>query len=301
MEKIRSNRAGIIASTVLFTFLFGAFLGAENDGHPLVLQEMSWKDVQDYLKTSDMVIIPLGSTEQHGPHLPLGTDTYESIGMSKMISARTGVLVAPVVLAGYSVYHSGFPGTLSLKPETLEQVLFETAEILTKYGFKRFMFFNYHGGNQLSESGVIHRINHTTKAVAVAIGIGAPFQAGGERIEGVSMDSHAGIGETSLMLYFQPDLVNMERAVKPKLSDTPQMEELRRLSRDHRELEIVMSALRAVPEETGKGGASHEISNNGIWSDGDPQDSTRERGERNAKRMVNNAVRFIEAWKLAKK
>ena len=52
----------------------------KKEGKPLVLQEMSWTDVRDYLKANDMVIIPLGSTEQHGPHMPLGTDYYEAMG-----------------------------------------------------------------------------------------------------------------------------------------------------------------------------------------------------------------------------
>ena len=155
---------------VSIIFFFATLLYAQEERKPLVLQEMSWPDVRDYLKTNDMVIIPLGSTEQHGPHMPLGTDYYEAMGMSKLISARTGVVVAPVLLAGYSEYHSGFPGTLSLKPETMEQVLFETAEMLMKYGFRRFMFFNYHGGNNIVQQKIIHRINHTTEAIAVAIG-----------------------------------------------------------------------------------------------------------------------------------
>ena len=94
----------LILSAVLFLAVFS--LGRE-EGEPLILQEMTWTDVRDYLEECDMVIIPIGSTEQHGPHLPLGTDYYEALGMSKLISARTGVVVAPVLLAGYSEYHSG--------------------------------------------------------------------------------------------------------------------------------------------------------------------------------------------------
>lgn len=265
----------------------------------LVLQEMTWTDVADYLKNSDMVIIPLGSTEQHGPHLPLGTDFYEASGIAKMISARTGTLVAPVLLSGYSVYHSGFPGTLSLKPETMEMVLFETAELLIKYGFRKIMFFNYHGGNMIVESKVIHQINHMTEAVAVAIGIGASFQKD-EPLPGVMYDSHAGIGETSLMLYLEPELVKLERAEKPKIFFTPRMQELLDLSRERPELREVLGALQFVPEETHKGGASHEISSNGIYSTADPKESKPELGEKQAIRMVERAVKFIEAWKKAK-
>jgi creatinine amidohydrolase len=276
------------------------FLQGKDDAKPLVLQEISWTDVAEYLESNDMVIIPLGSTEQHGPHLPLGTDFYEAFGIAKLISARTGVLVAPVLFSGYSIYHSGFQGTLSLKPETMEEVLFETAELLIKYGFRRIMFFNYHGGNRLVESKVIQRINHTTEAVAVAVGYGASFQEY-EPVEGVEYDAHAGIGETSLMLYFRPDLVRVERARRPKLTNTPQVKKLIKLSQEHPELLDVLSALQYVPEETNKGGASHEMSNNGIFASVNPKDATKEQGEKQAFRMADRAVKFIEAWKKAKK
>ncbi len=270
---------------------------AQQERKPLLLQEMTWTDVKDYLKTGDMVIIPLGSTEQHGPHMPLGTDYYEATGMSKMISERTRVVVAPVLFSGYSEYHSGFAGSLSLRPETMEQVLFESAQWLIKHGFRRIMFFNYHGGNRVVEMNVIHRINHTSEAIAVAIGAGAGFQRGGEGVEGVDFDEHAGINETSMMLYLKPELVKMERAEKPKLKFSPLMGKLMMMSQKYPELGVILGSLLAVPVETKKGGASHEISSNGIWSTGDPKRATKDRGERVVRRMVDRAVTFIEAWK----
>ena len=296
--------SALFGLSCLFLFWLAFFLSpvafGQEQGKPLILQEVTWTDVRDYLKSNDMVIIPLGSTEQHGPHMPLGTDYYEATEMSKMISARTGVMVAPVLLAGYSEYHSGFEGSLSLKPETMEQVLFETAEVLIKYGFRRIMFFNYHGGNHIVESKVIHRINHATEAVAVAVGFGAPFQRWQDRVEGVFYDAHAGISETSMMLYLKPELVRMERAEKPELRFTARMGRLFLLSKKHPELGVVLGSLQAVPAETKKGGASHEISSNGIWSSGDPKRATPERGERAAQNMVEAAVKFIEAWKMEK-
>jgi creatinine amidohydrolase len=274
---------------------------AQGEKKPLVLQEMTWTDVRDYVDRCDMVIIPIGSTEQHGPHLPLGTDYYEALGMSKLISAKTGVVVAPVLLAGYSVYHSGFPGTLSLKPETMEQVLFETAEMLMRYGFRRFMFFNYHGGNNVIQQKVMHRINHTTEGIAVAIGAGSPIQRGSYQGEDEVGDEHAGIGETSLMLYLKPDLVKMDRIEMSKVTYNEKLQEVWALSRQYPELQMVFNALRGVPVETKKGGASHELYSNGIWSFSDPNKATKERGETQVKGMVSYAVKFIEAWKLAKK
>jgi len=292
-----SRRFLFVGVLILFVGCLGI---AQEEAKALVLQEMSWTDVAEYLKTNDMVIFPLGSTEQHGPHMPLGTDFYEAVGMSKKISARTGVLVAPVLLAGYSVYHSGFAGSLSLKPETMEEVLFETAEMLMKYGFRRFMFFNYHGGNRIVESKVIHRINHTTEAYAVAIGAGASFQRYSDDIRGI-YDEHAGIKETSIMLYLKPELVRMEKAEKPEFKLSPKIEEIFEMGRQNPELYALLSSLQGVPEETKKGGASHELSSNGIWSSGDPKRATKERGEKTVNAMVNSAVKFIEAWKKTKK
>jgi len=279
--------------TLCFTLLFSITSFAQPDKSALILQEMTWCDVQAYLKTSDMVIIPLGSTEQHGPHMPLGSDCYEAVGISKLISEQTGVLVAPVLWVGYSAYHSGFPGTLSLKPETMEQVLFETVELLIKYGFRRFMFFNYHGGNNVIQDKVIHRINNTTEAIGVAIGHGGPVQAPEEE---EFFDWHAGKSETSIMLYLKPELVKMERAEKPEIHFTPKIQRLGELAQKHPELESVWSSLLGVPEETGKGGASHQFSSNGVWSFNHPNTATKDLGEKEVQHMVKKSVKFIKAW-----
>jgi creatinine amidohydrolase len=267
---------------------------SEEAGKPLVLQELTWTDVQEYLTTNDMVIIPIGSTEQHGPHLPLGTDSYIATDISKMISARTGVVVAPVLLVGYSVYHSGFPGSLSLKPETMEQVLFETAEMLIKYGFRRIMFLNGHGGNAIVQSKVIHRINHNTEAIAVALGDYVPREAEPPKDW---FDQHAGFQETSVMLYLEPDLIRMDRAEKPKIHLSEEAEKYLLYGRKNPELMGIFWSLLGTPEETGKGGASHQISSNGVWSFSDPKDAKKEIGERFINQRVESAVKLIGAWK----
>jgi creatinine amidohydrolase/Fe(II)-dependent formamide hydrolase-like protein len=272
---------------------------AEAAEKPLVLQEMSWTDIRDYLTQNNMVIIPLGSTEQHGPHMPLGTDYYVATEASKAISARTGVIVAPVLLAGYSLYHSGFPGTLSLKPETMAQVLFESAQMLIKYGFRRFLFFSYHGGNRIPQETVISKINQETEAVAVAIGVGSPIQQSED--EGEFFDWHAGVEETSVMLYLKPELVKMDRAQKSIVHFTPQMEELRELAKNDKELLIIWNSLFGVPEETKKGGSSKDLTNNGIWSLSDPKTATAAKGEKLFLNMVERATKLVEAWKRAKK
>ena len=296
-EEFKMTRRNQLVAMLGCLLLLSTLTPVHSQDKPLILQEMGWVDVQEYLKTNDMVIIPLGSTEQHGRHLPLGTDCYEAGGIAEKISTETGVLVAPVLWVGYSVYHSGFPGTLSLKPETMEQVLFECAELLISYGFRRIMFFNYHGGNNVVQQSVIHRINHNTEAIALAIGHGSSVQ----RLEpGDFMDWHAGKGETSLMLVLRPDLVRMDRAEKPVMTFTPKQDELLKLSKKHPELASLPGLIMGVPKETGKGGASHELSSNGVWSFNHPNEGSVELGKKRVKAMTDNAVNFIEAWKKAK-
>jgi creatinine amidohydrolase/Fe(II)-dependent formamide hydrolase-like protein len=87
---------------------------------------------------------------------------------------------------------------------------------------------------------------------------------------------------------------------QPKMRFSRLVEELYLRSQKDPELMDVINALQAVPEETKKGGASHELSSNGIWSTGDPKESTSERGEKIVTKMVENAVKFIEAWKQVK-
>ncbi len=297
-----STRVRNILMRGILILLLGAIAFAEQPRRTLVLQEMTWEDVREYLKTNDMVIIPLGSTEQQGPHLPLGNDFYEAFGIAKKISEKTGVIVAPLAFVGYSEYHMGFPGTVSVKTETLEQYLFECVSSLIHHGFKKIMFFNYHGGNNIVQAKLIHRINHTTPATAVAIGIGGTIRKDvpPETYEKF-FDWHAGLGETSILLYLHPELVRMERAENPKLTFrfTKEPEKLKELFEKNPAMARVWDEWIGVPEVTGKGGASHEFSSNGIWTLNDVKKSNAELGKKRVEAMVDSVAEFIEEWKKA--
>jgi creatinine amidohydrolase len=282
----------------LSILICGIILPARSQTHdaPLLLTEMTWVDVQSYLEINDMVIIPLGSIEQHGPHLPEGADILGAIELSERISARTNVLVAPILMVGYSEYHSGFPGTLSISPETMEQVVFECVESLIKHGFKKFLFFNAHGGNNIVQDNLIHRIGHTTGAIAISIGVGSPLWPP-KGIE--NYDWHAGKFETSLDLCLFPDLVQLDKAEKPIMYSTPELEELKSLSDNHPELKPIWESMLFLPEETGKGSATHQMTSNGVYSYNDPKDASVEYGQQFVDEIVNKAVDLIEAWKMA--
>jgi creatinine amidohydrolase/Fe(II)-dependent formamide hydrolase-like protein len=181
----------------------------------------------------------------------------------------------------------------------MEQVVFENVEMLIQYGFRRFLFFNQHGGNNIVQRKLVHRINHNTEAIAIPIGVGSALKA--EEGTEEFFDWHAGKSETSMLLYLKPQLVRMERAEQPEIHFTSQMKKLRKLSEENPDLIHLWKELFGVPEEAKKGGASHQISNNGIWSLSDPKSATKELGEKKVNWKVHRAVKFIEAWNHTKK
>ena len=102
------------------------------------------------------------------------------------------------------------------------------------------------------------------------------------------------------MLYLHPELVRMERAEKPEIKFPPKMKKIWDMLKEYPELTALTFGHMGVPVETGKQGASHEISSNGVWSYSHPNEATKELGEKTVTRMVDTAVQFIEAWKKVK-
>jgi len=113
------------------------------------LQELTWEDVDSYLKESDIIICPVGSTEQHGPAGPLGLDSLVAIALAEDAANAAKVLCAPPLWFGDSAHHLGFPGTISLRTETLIAVVKDMGRSLSKNGFRKIIFINGHKGSNL--------------------------------------------------------------------------------------------------------------------------------------------------------
>ena len=182
------------------------------------LPHMTVPEVQDLLTRSDMVIIPVASLEQHGLHLPIGTDYLNGVERAKLIAQRVDVLVAPILLPGQSPYHMGFEGTVTLPSVLIQEVYVEAAKSLMRHGFKRFLILNSHGGNAAITKFIVDRINQETEGIAVDLGsVLGPFRTRPARSEPDSgppvFDRHGGTSETSNSMYLIPELVELEAAV----------------------------------------------------------------------------------------
>ena len=141
------------------------------------LPHMTRPEVQDLLTRSDMVIIPVASLEQHGLHLPIGTDYLNGVERAKLIAQQIDVLVAPILLPGQSPYHMGFAGTITLPSPLIQEVYVEAAKSLMRHGFKRFLIMNAHGGNAATTRFIVDRINQETEGIAVDLGsVLGPFR-----------------------------------------------------------------------------------------------------------------------------
>lgn len=146
-----------------------------------------------------VLVVPLGATEQHGPHLPLGTDTEIARALAAELAARRPeVAVAPALAFGASGEHADFPGTLSIGGEATERVLIELGRSADRT-FGRLLFVSAHGGNADSVEG----------AVALLRGEGREVRSWSPSFPG---DAHAGWTETSLMLAIDPNAVDLAKA-----------------------------------------------------------------------------------------
>ena len=113
----------------------------------MLLHLSTWQEVEIYLQQSSGIILPIGSTEQHGPTGLIGTDAICAEAIAHGVGESTGALVGPTINVGMALHHTDFPGTISLRPSTLIGVIIDTVTCLAKAGFTRFFFINGHGGN----------------------------------------------------------------------------------------------------------------------------------------------------------
>ena len=204
-----------------------------------------------------VLLIPIGSTEQHGPHLPLTTDSDIAVALADRVASRArNVVVAPVLNYGASGEHAGFPGTLSIGNIVTELVLIELARSAAAT-WNRILLISTHGGNDVPVRHAVEKLHSEGRDVQAWF----PSWPG---------DAHAGHTETSMMLYLASDRV--DRTAAAAGSRAP--------------LEEIMNAMR-----TGGIGA---VSPNGVL--GDPEGADPIRGRELLQAATEELVRLVTAW-----
>jgi creatinine amidohydrolase len=262
------------------------------------LPHMTVPEVESLLTRTDMVIIPVASLEQHGDHLPIGTDFINGVERSKLIGQERDILVAPVLMVGQSPYHMGFAGTITLRAETIMQVHLEAVESLISHGFRRFIIMNAHGGNRAISTLLVDQINQTTAGVAVSFGQAVgPFMEAGSTPASTVLDRHGGTGETSNSLFLMPALVQLDKAEAAVLTLPAHLESMlpEVIAGDPTALMLFLAeGLKA--ESTGKQTSSAEMSTTGVWGERDPREGSAAIGADINRRTVDAAVKFIDRW-----
>jgi len=179
------------------------------------LADMNWVDAETFLKDIKLALVPTGSIEQHGPHLPLGTDMRIAEHLAKLSALELNCVVTPVVPVGHAEYHSDFSGTLFVSQLVLKEYMKSICLSLAKYGITHILFINGHGGNLASLMDVSAEIRREEGVIAGAI---QWWDLVGKIDSGVALFKHLGHGdivETAMMLAIDSNIVNIDRANIP--------------------------------------------------------------------------------------
>jgi len=179
----------------------------------MLLAEMTWRQVAAYLEHDDRIIVPVGSTEQHGLRAVIGTDSMAPAGIACEAGRRADVLVAPTVNYGMALHHMSFPGTIALRPSTLQLVIYDLLVSVARHGFRRVLILNGHGGNTPSLMAGVAEVNDAYRDLRIKVrswwelaGVQAVLdEAFGDREGG-----HGTPGETSLTMALHPGMVSNE-------------------------------------------------------------------------------------------
>src|SRR5215471_5613584 len=177
---------------------------------------LTWPEVNDAVASQKLVILPTGSTEQHGPHLPLDVDVFlcESVCLEVGRRAAERVLVLPPVGYGLNLHHIDFPGTIHIEPETFIAFCLNITKSVAYHGFQKILIVNGHGSNTPLIDIVARKTVLETRSLCFATLYASFLLKAFEPIRASRVMAHADEFETSLYLHLAPERVRLERAVE---------------------------------------------------------------------------------------
>jgi creatinine amidohydrolase len=265
---------------------------------PYNLLECSFVEVQEWLKETDVVLIPIGSCEKHGPHIPLGTDSYVTMAVVEKASEKGNVPHAPLMPYGYSPHHmgevNGGYGSITLRGDTFRNVLYDIGRSLVYHGFNKLIFVSHHGSNTKVMDDALRALRYDTGALPVWYKV--PTERDIKLIKDLFKSPpedapgwHSGEEETAILMYYKPELVKMERA-QPRSIHAPKWLGEKFIKTDGTPtIEFMGSENIWIPLE------HHEYSDNATI--GDPFTGTPEGGKAMVERISDHLAAFAEELK----
>jgi creatinine amidohydrolase len=187
-------------------------------GQKILWPDMTRPEFEQAVKEGATIVIPAGSTEQHGPHLPVSCDMNNAYSMALEVARRAEdvrIIVAPSLWLGYSPHHLDFAGTISLDLHTYQEMVIQVCASIHRHGFRHIFILNGHGGNTAPIVGACQEL--AVRGVFVAtvtwwnLIIDELWQIGESDLGGMA---HACEAETSLQMLLQPEAINLEARVK---------------------------------------------------------------------------------------
>jgi len=179
------------------------------------LHELSWVQAKEYFQLNDIALLPVGSTEQHGPQNPLGTDHLIARGLAEEAAKRAKVICLPVIPFGVSSHHRQFWGTVHVKSEVLKAYVRDVCLSLKYYGVRKIVIVNGHGGN----TRALLELARELREQGILLSVFIWWETSGKRLPDIFSQEergHAAAEETSMNLALHPSLVDMSSAVDEK-------------------------------------------------------------------------------------
>ena len=175
---------------------------------------LTWEEMNEAISKQKVVILPTGSTEQHGRHLPLETDSFlvESVCLEAGLRASDRILVLPTVSYGLNMHHIDFPGTIHIEPETFIAFCLNITKSVAYHGFKKILLVNGHGSNAPLVDLVARKTVLATESLCAAVGYFSLAIKAFNQVRDTEVIAHSDEFETSLYLYLAPDRVRKEKA-----------------------------------------------------------------------------------------
>ena len=186
------------------------------------MSEMTSSEFRDVAKTIEIALVPVGATEQHGPHLALATDYVVAHRLAQAIARRlySKAVVAPPLPFGFSHHHTGFAGTITIEPETFAAVCIDIARTLKRDGVRRLLFVNGHQGNNAILNVVTNKIYYE---LGIAAATSFYFAQAADRVKAHSKTSRVGHAceiETSVLMYLAPEFVRRKALERGEMIPT---------------------------------------------------------------------------------